>query len=125
MAESHVVLSVKVIPDIQHAVLSRDEEHALSSRAPAARSEVCGVVLGSHDWGFEVLAPDTCGPVAHRHEVLGVGGVTLDRVDGGMMFARRLHALSELGETQNAESEYENDSGMQTDSHINAVVFHA
>ena len=70
MAEGDVVLSVEVIPDIQHAVLSRDEEHALSSRAPATRGEVCGVVLGGHDGGFQVLAPDARGPVAHRHEVL-------------------------------------------------------
>ena len=97
VTEGDVVLSVKIIPNIQHAVLARDEEHALSSRTPATRSKVRGVVLRGHYGCFEVLAPDARGPVAHRHEVLRVSRVALDRGDGRVVLARRLCVLVPCG----------------------------
>lgn len=44
--------------------------------------------LGRHDGGLEVLRPYSCCPVADGHEVLVLGGVPLDAVDGAVVLAR-------------------------------------
>ena len=49
----------------------------LPTYLPAASSQVGGMILGGHDGCLEVLYPDPCRPVAHRHEELVVGRVAL------------------------------------------------
>lgn len=44
--------------------------------------------LGRHDGGLEVFRPYSSCPVADGHEVLVLGGVPLDAVDGAVVLAR-------------------------------------
>jgi len=73
--KSQFILSVEVIPNLNSSILGDDKEHSLSSRRPAAITQVGVVELCPHDWGLKFLMPDLCCPVTNCQEVFKKTGI--------------------------------------------------
>jgi hypothetical protein len=84
---SDFVLAVEEIPHIKETVHAGQVEKTATLGRPATVSQVALMVAGLHNGLTELLGPNFGGPVTNRKEVLELGGVTLEGVDGAVMLA--------------------------------------
>jgi hypothetical protein len=82
---SNFVLAVEEVPHVKETVHAGQVEKTSALGRPATVSKVALMVASLHNRLAEFLGPDLSGPVTNRKEVLKLGGVTLEGVDGAVM----------------------------------------
>jgi len=81
------ILSVVEVPDIKETVDTGQVKETASLWGPAAIRQIGGVVSGLHYWCWQVLVPDLSRPITYGEEVLGVTGVTPQRINWTKMLS--------------------------------------